>query len=98
MKELKKLKKLLISNDDIKQMSAEQLRELDSQFGWFSDDVNKFRNLNDCLYDLFYTTTFDRDLRSWEDSKRWQYFLPVKRLQEFIVMKLRNEHETEKAV
>lgn len=97
MKELKKLKKLLISNDDIKQMSAEQLRELDSQFGWFSDDVNKFKDLNERVYDLFYTDS-DRDMRSWESGTRWQYFLPVKRLQEFIVMKLRNEHETEKAV
>lgn len=98
MKEFKKLKKLLISNDDIKQMSAEQVEELNGQYGWFADDIDSFKDLNDCLYDLLYTSNFHMSLRSWESCNPWEYFLPVKRLQKFIVMKLRNEHETEKAV
>ena len=95
---MKELKKLLISNDDIKQMSAEQLEELNSQYGWFADDIDSFKDLNECLYDLFYTDDFHTSLRSYDSGEKWEYFLPVKRLQEFIVMKLRNDNETEKAV
>lgn len=84
---MKEMKKLLISNDDIKQMSAEQLEELNSQYGWFADDIDSFKDLNECLYDLFYTNSFDRDLRSWESCNSWEYFLPVKRLQNLLEKK-----------
>ena len=95
---MKKLKKLLISNDDVKQMSAEQLEELESQYGWFADNIDDFKDLNNCLYDLADIGDFYRDLHSWDSGNSWEYFLPVKSLQEFIVMKLRNDNETEKAV
>ena len=95
---MKELKELLINEDDIEQMSAEQVEEFESQHGWFSDNVDDFDDLDDCLYDLFYTDDFHVSLCSYDSGEKWKYFLPVRRLQEFAMMKLRNNDETEKAV
>lgn len=95
---MEELKKLLMCEDDIEQMSAEQVEELESQHGWFSDNIDDFKDLDDCLYDLFDTDDFHTSLRSYDSGEKWQYFLPVRRLQEFAMMKLRNNDEAKKTV
>lgn len=79
---MKELKKLVICKNDIEQMSERQLQELDAQHGWFSDNIERFTDLNKCLYDAVFTRLYS--LRSCRTCNEWNYFLPVKRLQEFI--------------
>lgn len=82
---VEELKNLVIHRDDIKQMSKEQIRELNSQFGWFSNDIEDFDDLSKCHYDEPNTDGFD--LYSYYSEEAWEYFLPVKSLQKFIEVK-----------
>ena len=79
------LKNLVIHRDSIRQMSKEQIRELNTQHGWFSnniDDFKDFNTLNCCWYDGLNSDGLG--LYSFLSESEWDYFLPVKRLQEHL--------------
>ena len=69
------LKNLVIHRESLRQMSKEQIRELNTQHGWFSNNIDDF---NDGL------NSDGLGLYSFLSESEWDYFLPVKRLQRFI--------------
>lgn len=76
------LKNLVIHRDSLRQMSKEQIRELNTQHGWFSNNIDDFNTLNCCWYDGLNSDGLG--LYSFLSESEWDYFLPVKRLQEHL--------------
>ena len=63
-------------------MSEEQIRGLNSQCGWFSNAIEDFDDLSKCHYDGLNSDGLG--LYSFLSESEWDYFLPVKRLQEHL--------------
>lgn len=80
---MKELKDLVIHRDGIRQMSKEQIEELNTQHGWFSNRIDDFDDLNTCYYDELCIGDY-AGLWSWRISGDWEYFLPVKSLQNLL--------------
>lgn len=83
-----KLKDLVIHRDGIRQMSKEQIEELNTQQGWFSNNIEDFKDfntLNCCWYDGLNSDGLG--LYSFLSESDWDYFLPVKSLQNLLEKK-----------
>lgn len=79
------LKNLVIHRESLRHMSKEQIEELNTQMGWFSnnlDDFKDFNTLSQCWYDGCNANSID--LYSFISESDWEYFLPCKRLQEVL--------------
>lgn len=80
------LKNLVIHRESLRHMSKEQIEELNTQMGWFSnnlDDFKDFNTLSQCWYDGCNANSIE--LHSFISESDWEYFLPCKRLQELLV-------------
>lgn len=76
------LRELVIHRECLRRMSKEQIEELNTQMGWFSnnlDDFKDFNTLNRCWYDGCNADSIT--LYSFFSESVWEYFLPCKRLQ-----------------
>lgn len=82
--DLERLERLLITKDKTQEMSASELKELTTQYGWFADDPKHFEDLSQCPYDRIEVSVYDRSLRLYSTRKEWKYFLPVKNLQRYL--------------
>jgi len=80
-----KLENLVIHRESLRQMSKEQIRELNTQHGWFSNNIDDFKDFNTlsrCWYDGCNANSIS--FWSFLSESKWDYFLPVKSLQGFI--------------
>ena len=81
------IKKSVLDDSRISEMSHEQLENLEGQFGWFSDDISKFDDLEKCYYDILYSVKkgeYDYPFTNYESAEPWKYFLPVSELQKLL--------------
>lgn len=76
------LRELVIHRESLKQMSKEQIEELNTQRGWFSNNLEMFKDFNTlsrCWYDGSDSSRIG--LRSYLTHSDYEYFLPCKNLQ-----------------
>lgn len=80
--DIKDLRELVIHRESLRQMSKEQIKELNTNMGWFSnniDDFKDFNTLSSCWYDG--CNADNTGFWSFISESKWEYFLPCKRLQ-----------------
>lgn len=85
---MKELKDFVMHRESLRQMSKEQIKELNTQQGWFSNNIEDFKDfntLNQCWYDGLNSDGLG--LYSFLSESDWNYFLPVKRLQNLLEKK-----------
>lgn len=79
---MKDLRDFAIHKESLKQMSKEQIEELNTQRGWFSNNLEMFKDFNTlsrCWYDGSDSSRIG--LRSYLTHSDYEYFLPCKSLQ-----------------
>lgn len=82
---MKELKDFAIHRESLRQMSKEQIKELNTQQGWFSNNIDDFRDfntLNCCWYDG--CNADNTCFWSFISESKWEYFLPCKSLQNLL--------------
>lgn len=82
---MKELKDFAIHRESLRQMSKEQIKELNTQQGWFSNNIEDFKDfntLNQCWYDG--CNANNTCFWSFISESKWEYFLPCKSLQNLL--------------
>lgn len=81
------IKNSILDTSSISEMPDEELENLEGQYGWFSDDISRFDDLEKCYYDMLDTvskSSYCYPFENYESGEPWKYFLPVSELQKLI--------------